>query len=121
MIYFLRDCDVGDSFPVKWLEEIENFAQEWSDALHEFIDPTLERKRADFIQKLISFKNGLWSNTWRSGNDGDFLSMELNEFDHEDPRWAKRDELNTLGTEAYNAHQELVRACKTVLGLPEAS
>jgi len=121
MIYFLQDCDVGDSFPVKWLEEIDNFAQEWNDALHEFIDPNLEKKRADFMQKLISFKDGLWSNTWTTGSDGNFLSMELDKFDHENPRWNKRDELNTLGTETCNAHQELVKACKTVLGPPESS
>jgi hypothetical protein len=121
MIYFLKDCDVGDSFPAAWLNEIENFAQEWNDALHEFIDPTLEEKRADFMQKLILFKDGLWMNTWRSENDSDFLSMELDDFNDENPRWEKRDKLNTLGTETYNAHQELVRACKTVLGPPEAS
>jgi hypothetical protein len=126
MIYFLRDCDVGDSFPVAWLKEIENFAQEWNDALHEFIDPTLEEKRADFMQKLILFKDGLWMNTWRSENDGDSLSMELDDFVDDDfvdenPRWKKRAELNTLGTETYNAHRELVRACKTALGPPEAS
>ena len=121
MTYFLRDCDVAYSFPVKWLEEINNFAQEWNDALHEFIDPNLEKKRADFMQKLISFKDGLWSNTWRERVNGDFLSMELDEFDHENSRWDKRDELNILGTETCNAHQELVRACKTVLGPPEAS
>ncbi|MGB3790561.1 MAG: hypothetical protein WA949_21315 [Phormidesmis sp.] len=121
MIYFLRDCDVGDSFPVKWLEDIDFLCQGWNSALHEFIDPSLEKKRADFIQKLVSFKDGLWSNTWKSGSDGDFLSMELDEFDHSNPRWSKRDELNTLGIEACNAHQELVRACKMVLGSPSPS
>jgi hypothetical protein len=121
MIYLLREHDVGNSFPVKWLEEIASFAQEWNDALHEFIDSTLEEKRADFMQKLISFKDGLLSNTWSSRNNGDFLSIELDEFDDENPRWDEIDKLNTLGTEAYNAHQELVRACKTVLGPPEAS
>ncbi|HAT14851.1 MAG TPA: hypothetical protein DCS91_15880 [Microcoleaceae bacterium UBA11344] len=120
MIYFLRDCNVGDSFPSKWLEEIDRFTQEWNDAFHEFIDPTLEGKRKDFMLKLISFQNELWSNTWRS-ESRDFLSMESYKFKDEDPRWEKIEELNAMGTEAHDAHQELVRACKVVLGHPEAS
>jgi len=120
MIYFLREYDVGDSFPSKWLEEIDRFTQEWNDALHEFIDPTLEGKRKDFMLKLTSFKNELFSNTWRS-ESGDFLSMESCKFKDEDPRWEKIKELNAMGTEAHDAHQELVRACKAMLGHPEAS
>jgi hypothetical protein len=120
MISFLRDHDVLNSFPVKWLTEIDNFAQEWDNASHEFRDPTLEEKRADFMRKLISFKTGLWSNTWSTIN-GDCLSMEFDELDDKNPGWKTRDELNTLGTETYNAHQELVRACRRVLGPPEAS
>jgi hypothetical protein len=120
MIYLLRDNDVGNSFPSKWLEDIDRFTQEWNDAFHEFIDPTLEGKRKDFMVKLISFQNGLWSNTWRSEN-GDFLSMESYKFKEEDPRWEKIEELNAMGTEAHDAHQELVRACKAMLGDPEAS
>ena len=120
MIYLLRDCDVGDSFPSKWLEEIDRFTQEWNDALHEFIDPTLEGKRKDFMLKLTSFQNKLWSNTWRS-ESRDFLSMESYKFKDEDPRWEKIEELNAMGTEAHDAHQELVRACKVMLGHPEAS
>lgn len=121
MIYFLRDCDVGDPIPIEWLEEIDNFAQEWGDALHEFTDPNLERKRSDFMQKLISFKDGLWRNTRRKGNEGSLLSMELDGSDEKNPCWNKRDELNILGTQTYDAHQELVRTCKTVLGFPEAN
>ena len=120
MIYFLREYDVGDSFESKWLEEIDRFTQEWNDALHEFIDPTLEGKRKDFMLKLISFQNELWSNTWRS-ESRDFLSMESYKFKDEDPRWEKIEELNAMGTEAHDAHQELVRACKVILGHPEAS
>ena len=120
MIYFLREYDVGDSFESKWLEEIDRFTQEWNDALHEFIDPTLEGKRKDFMLKLTSFKNELWSNTWRS-ESGDSLSMESYKFKDEDPRWEKIEELNAMGTEAHDAHQELVRACKEMLVYPEAS
>ena len=120
MIYLLRDCNVGDSFPSKWLEEIDRFTQEWNDAFHEFIDPTLEGKRKDFMLKLISFQNELWSNTWRS-ESRDFLSMESYKFKDEDPHWEKIEELNAMGTEAHDAHQELVRACKVMLGHPEAS
>lgn len=120
MIYFLREYDVGDSFESKWLEEIDRFTQEWNDALHEFIDPPLEAKRKDFMQKLTSFKNELWSNTWRSENR-ECLSMESYKFKDEDPRWKKIDELNAMGTEAHDAHQALVRVCKAKLGHPEAS
>lgn len=120
MIYFLREYDVGDSFPSKWLEEIDRLTQEWNDALHEFIDPTLEGKRKDFIQKLTSFKNELWSNTWRS-EDRECLSMQSYKFKDEDPRWEKIDELNAMGTEAHDAHQALVRACNERFGQPEAS
>jgi hypothetical protein len=119
ILNFLREEDVGNSFPIKWLEEIDRFAQEWSDAFHEFINPDLEEKRTNFMRKLILFKDGLWSTTWRCGSDGDFLSMGLDDFDESNPLWDKCDELNTLGSEAYEAHQELVRTCKTVLGPPE--
>jgi len=119
MIYLLRDNDVGNSFPGEWLEDIDRFTQEWNDAFHEFIDPKLEGKRKDFMVKLTSFQNGLWSNTWRT-EDGD-LSVESHKFKEEDPRWEKINELNAMGTEAHDAHQELVRACKATLGDPEVS
>jgi len=120
MIYLLRDNDVGNSFPSKWLEDIDRFTQNWNNALHEFIDPTLEAKRKDFMVKLTSFQNELWSNTWRSENR-DFLFMATSNFKEDDPRWEKIKELNVMGTEAYDAYQELVRACKATLGHPEVS
>ncbi|MEG4515633.1 MULTISPECIES: hypothetical protein [unclassified Microcoleus] len=121
MIYLLREWDVAEPFEREWLAEIDRFTQKWNNALHEFINPTLESKRKDFMQKLTSFQNELWSNTWSWGSDGGLRSMNLDEFNDKHPRWKKRDELNVMGTEAHDAHQELVRACKTMLGHPEAS
>ena len=125
MIRLLRDHDVGGSFPFKWLQEIINFTQEWNDALHEFVDPTLEGKRVDFMQKITSFQNELGANTWTS-DDSYYLSMRLNDYMELDEfggnhRQDKMNELNAMGIEAYKAHQELIRACKVMLGSPEAS
>lgn len=119
MMYLLRDNDVANPFPAEWLKDINSFTQEWNDASHEFIDPKLEGKRKDFMVKLTSFENGLWSITWKTEN-GD-LSVLSHKFKEEDPRWEKINELNAMGTEVHNAHQELVRACKAKLGDPEVS
>lgn len=117
MIILLCD-DVANSFPRQWLVEIDNFIQEWNNALYEFIDPIIEGKRKDFMLKLISFKDELWTHSWRMENI-DFLSMRLDDFNDKDPRWKKCDEINAIGTEAHDAHQELVKTCKVILGHPE--
>jgi hypothetical protein len=119
--YFLSDYDLANSFPYEWVREIHDFIADWSSVLYEFIDPTLESKRIDFIEKLTLFRHELSMNGWRSGNDGEFFSMELDEFNDANPRWKKRDELNAMATAAYEAHQELIRACKVKLSTPEAS
>ncbi|MBW4470050.1 MAG: hypothetical protein KME45_06555 [Stenomitos rutilans HA7619-LM2] len=119
--FFLRDWDLGGAFPYRWLTGVNDFIHDWGNALYEFIDPHLESKRTDFMEKLISFRDGLSVNGWRSGDEGDIFSMELDEFDDANPRWKKRDELNATATAAYEAHQELIRACKVRLGTPDAS
>ena len=117
--YFLRECDVGDPILSKWLRSIDNFIAEWSDSLHEFIDPVLESKRLDLLIKLTSFRKELSLNIWR--NNSDLYSMELDDFDLENPRWKKRDELNDMATKSYEVHQELVRICKARLGFPTST
>jgi len=122
MASFLREWNLENAFPYEWLSKIDCFMEEWSNnALYEFIDSTLEDKRADFMKKLTSFRHELSFNAWRSGNDGDIFSMELDELDHASPRWKKKDELNAMATAAYEAHQDLIRACKARLGTLEAN
>lgn len=117
MMILLGD-DVGASFPTEWLKEIDDFIQQWDNAFYEFIDSILKVKQKDFMRKLIYFKDELWLHTWQTGNS-DMRSMELYNCNDTHPRWNKRKELNTIGTEARDAHQELVRTCKVVLGYPE--
>jgi hypothetical protein len=69
--------------------------------------------------KLISFRDEVWKNTWVL--DRNSRSTLSRNFKEEDPRWEKLKELSNMGTEAHNAHQELVRVCKAMLGYPEAS
>lgn len=111
---FLREYDLGNSFPREWVRGIDCFIEDWRNAEHEFIDSALEGKRTDLMEKLDSFRYELSRNIWPRGND--LFSMELDDFDDGSPRWKKRDELNAMATAAYKAHQELVRACKVRLG-----
>lgn len=118
---FLKEWDLGNSFPRARVGEIEHFTEEWRNAQHEFIDSTLEDKRVDLIEKLDSFQHKLVHNTWTSDVNPDYLSMELDDFDDGSHRWQIRDELNEMATAAYEAHQELIRACKVRLGSSEIS
>jgi len=50
------------------------------------------------------------------------LEMEMGQFDHNESQFLKKiDELNKMGSEAYQAHQDLIRECKLKLGFPETT
>lgn len=46
----------------------------------------------------------------------------MGQFDHNESQFLKKiDELNKMGSEAYQAHQDLIRECKLKLGFPETT
>jgi len=119
--FFLRDCDVGDPIRATWLHSIEEFINEWSDTLHEFIEPTLESKRIELVKLLKAFSDDLHANIWTNRNNPEMLSMELSDIYDRGSRWLKRDELNEMSAAVYQKHQELLKLCKEKLGFPESN
>lgn len=118
---FLRDHELSALIPGNLIKLISFFIREWDGALHEFIDPTLEKVRKEFLHQLSLFISELCGNIWELEHNPVFYSMELKKIDLTHPRWKKYKELQEMASKAYKLHQELIRICKQKLGLPNNS
>lgn len=117
---FLKEYDVATPIHRKYLDAIENFINEWDNSLYEFINNVLEDKRKQFLDRLKLFFDELYKNIWESRENENILFMSMGSFDYNESKFLKKaDELNNMGSEAYQAHQDLIRECKLKLGFSE--
>lgn len=105
---FLKHQDIGASFESNCLDELDNFIHHWNDAMHEFQNKKMEKKRKELYQKMHTFRNKLCLNVFASGQRG-WLTMDLEDMEMDLDKLKKRDELNDMATEVYEIYQKLVR------------
>jgi predicted nucleotide-binding protein len=110
-IRFLRDHDSGVSFPSEWLVPLYDFISQWASAEHEFNSSELEKKRLEFWNSVNTFLRELGNHTSSTGREG-WLSIGMEDMEDRPAILEAHEKLNNLGTEAYNAHQDLVREGK---------
>lgn len=109
---FLKEQDIGAPFRSDDLTELNQFAETWNDAAHEFQDSALEAQRKKLLLALVSFLRELSTNIFPSSPTG-FLTMDLKDFEDRPEKLAVRDKLHELANNAYKEHQTLVRIGRT--------
>ena len=107
-VMFLKDHDLGGSFPAEDLEELTEFVHEWDNAEHEFKNQKIEGKRSNLLKLSKSFRSALSLSIFSDGHG--YFSMELKDFEDRPHILEKRDRLNELASKVYEAHQELIRS-----------
>jgi hypothetical protein len=113
--YFLRNHDLGDSFDKEELSEIDHFLYYWNDAQHEFFDKQLEQNRLVLYRTLRRFTTELARSVLPTRNPQRY-SIGMSDGEMRPQIFDLRESLNALATEAYERHQELVRAGRRMLG-----
>ncbi|MBD2119315.1 hypothetical protein [Trichocoleus sp. FACHB-262] len=119
---FLDKESVGNLFLLWYVDEAERFVYNWSNAMHKFFDPTLEKQRQKLIELLTQFVDRIPNHVWLtpSGRYYDMGLEEPNISDGELERRLKaRDEINEICKQAYKEHQELIYNCRKTLGSVE--
>ena len=106
---FLRYHDLGTGFRASELDVLYEFANNWNDAEHEFNTPELEDKRKKLWAVLNIFLKELGQHTSSSHMEG-WLSIGFKDTGNSPEMSDAHKRLNQLGTESYEAHQDLVRA-----------
>jgi hypothetical protein len=108
-IRFLREHDIGGRFQASWLDEIYDFLRVWKDAEHEFINTDIENKRQVLWNALNIFVRELHQYASSTHREGWLSIREM--IGHEDrgKLFQIQERLNDLATEAYKAHQDLIR------------
>ena len=114
---FLDRESVGNSFQPWYVEETERFVDNWSDAMHKFFDPTLEKQKQKLIQFLSEFVNEIVMNVVLRGRFYDMGLEDLSISDHElERRLKERERIDEICKQAYKAHQTLIYSCRETLG-----
>jgi hypothetical protein len=111
-VRFLRDHDVGVDFSSTMLDLFYEFIERWGNAEHEFNNSELEERRLEFWNALNTFLRELGQYT--SATDRGWLSIGLKDMETRDEMLEVYPRLNDLGTKAYEAHQNLVRAGRRI-------
>lgn len=112
---FLKEHDVGNSIRSKDLESIDYLIDNWTDVMHEFLNPELEEKRINFMNILIDFQSELNVNIWPIEGQ-EFFSMYIHDFEVREHRLEARDKLNKMANQAFELYEDLLRCCRIMLG-----
>jgi hypothetical protein len=109
---FLKEHDFGNSFSDKNLPQIEAFARLWGGAEYRFLDPQLDRKRSELLDTSRQLLNKLATYSGPVGNSAHRLRVVPDHYADEFT-WPKFvldqiEELNNLGSKAYEQHQDLI-------------
>ena len=117
-IHFLRNADLGFSFPWSRTEPLGEIARRGRGAEHEFIDPELEALRQIVVMNANEFGAMLATNTWPvDGNVG--WNSVPKEWEFEQPERHERvvRELNASANRFCGAYDSLVRTARRKLML----
>lgn len=112
---FLSEHDLGVSWHDQQLYEIDNFLRKWTTAEYEFQNEKLEEYRKDFYRLLNDFRCELALHSFPTHRE-DRYSLGLEDLELRQEMLDLRDRLNEMGTFAYQAHQDLVKMGRKLLG-----
>jgi hypothetical protein len=113
-VKFLLLHDLGTSFHDEQLMDIYNFVDCWTNAEYEFQNKRLEEKKKELYRLLNDFIRELAEHSFPSHREG-WNSLELEDFETRPEKLALRDHLNEMATNAYQAHQDLVKEGRRLL------
>lgn len=119
-VEFVNNHSFGNSFNLDKFNQLFEFYHTWNNAEYEFINPNLENLKKALFDKIAEFVDFSSVRTYRQ-RSGLFLAipdncladeMNLSQSVREDIQT-----LNKLGSEVYEAHQNLVREAKKELSV----
>jgi hypothetical protein len=105
---FLKDQDLGESFPSRGLDILTSINQFWRDAPHEFLDAEVDNQRMKFLEVLDAFLREI-SQYAHPGHVEGRMDIGMHDYEIRPEMFNLRDKLNELATAVYNEHQALVR------------
>lgn len=108
-IRFLREHDIGARFEASVLNEIYEFLRQWNDAEHEFNNPEIEDKRRALWSVLNTFIRELGQYASSTHHEGWLSIKETIGYEDKTKFFKVQERLNELATNAFNAHQDLIR------------
>ena len=110
-INLLRNHDFGAPYHENETKEIDNFVNYWNTAERKFLDQELELKRQELWNKCYKLVNRLASNSYDL-NGGSMFSCipDLYRGDWDWPDHVNKiiNELNSMSTDCFDLHQELI-------------
>lgn len=110
---FLKEHDIGAPFNSDDLNEIDAFLSTWNNAEHEFKIKKLEKQRLKLVDSIQKFRADLSFNIF-PGSRG-YLTMDLKDYEDREEKLEIRNRLNSLASQGYKNHQELVRLGKKLI------
>lgn len=108
VVRFLKDQDLGASFDPRLSIALGDFADDWDDAEHQFVDPQLDAYRCELVRSSDELSSRIAEYT--VPNRAGLISLGITDFDDRPELWTRRDHLNQLRARAYQAHQALTSA-----------
>ncbi len=105
---FLKEFDIGNSFPADSLDDLDRFLTQWSNAECQFLDSRMESERKVLLVVGKEFNLRL-SNSISPDARGRY-SIKLHDMELRPDMLKLQGELNDLATRVYRAHQNLMRA-----------
>lgn len=116
---FIKSHDFLGSFNKEDISPMGRFAYEWDNPEHEFIHPTLEELRKEFLTTVNAFNIAVA--TYTSPNNSGFQAVRVDSQKHDPEHDARfRDEakiINEAATKTYAAYESLVREARKILSL----
>jgi hypothetical protein len=113
----INEHDFLDSFERCDISDLRRFTCEWDNSEHEFVDSSLEALRTSFLKAAGAFNLAVAKYT--SPNNLGFQSVRVDSQLHDPVHEARFHKeatiINNAASKAYDAHQSLIRACKTRL------
>ncbi|OBU17365.1 hypothetical protein [Photobacterium aquimaris] len=117
-IKLLEEHDFGNSHHGKKVKSLDTFVHTWNNALKHFLDEELESKRKQLIDKSKHFIYTLASRSYSIGNGEMFSCIPdayRNAWDWPPHVEEQIRELNELGTELFELHQDFVLTARRKL------
>jgi hypothetical protein len=102
------------SFHPANLDDLDNFADTWNDAEHEFLDRKLERKRKHLLKLIKEYRLLVGGNTFRT-RDGEATVPPEWESEQPDRFNQAVNILHDKAGEVVEAHQQLIRLARKKL------
>jgi len=116
----IKQRSIGLGFQKGELRDLANFADNWGDAEHEFIDDELERKKEDLRETVHNYFGLIGKNMTTKVSKGDEpdevkLPEEFKLSPSEHEKIMKK--LDNWSDKVVSKHQDLVRSAKNKLGV----